>query len=111
MSVQLYVLNPEGEASPATLAEYDQWEQSIPAESKSAVGKQLKKDFVEGVVVITVFFCTPIGFFGKRPQLWMTMEIGPDHHEEHLYSSHRAALSGHSKAVRDLRGRGNALAV
>lgn len=103
MTAQLYTIDDEGEAKAVSLAEYEVWESSIPKESRTALGKRLRTDTVGSVIVATVFLATPIGYFGRRPQLWITIEIGPGHHEEHVYSSHRAAMSGHAKACRDLR--------
>lgn len=96
----IYILDPENNARPVSWQEYDAWEAEIPKENRTALGKRLAVDHFGSVVVVTTFMATPIGYFGRKPQLWITLTIGPGIWEESRYSSHRAALSGHASACK-----------
>src|SRR6056297_1946976 len=75
MANQLYILDDDHSARPVTWGEYDRWEESLPQEDRCALGKRIRTEISGGVVVTTVFLMTPIGYFGRRPQLWLTMSI------------------------------------
>lgn len=94
----VYILDAEGNTQHVSLQEYDKWEEKIPKHERSVLGKKLAVNIVGSVQVITYFICTPIGYYGRKPQLWYTVTSGPDMWVERRYSSHRAAMSGHVKA-------------
>jgi len=96
----LYILDAENNARPVSWHEYDAWESEIPKENRTAFGKRIAVNHFGTTTVLTVFVSTPIGYFGRKPQLWITLTIGPDVWEESRYSSHRAALSGHASACK-----------
>lgn len=99
---QLYILNEENNAVPVSWQEYDAWEESIPKEHRSALGRRIEQTHIGPVMVVTVFVATPIGYYGRKPQLWLTLSVGPEIWEERRYSSHRAALQGHAAACREI---------
>lgn len=102
MSQQLYILDDDHNAIPVSWGKYDEWEARIKREDKSVLGMRLRADTVGSTSVTTYFLSTPIGFFGRKPQLWITIASGSNSNER-VYSSHRAAISGHLSEVRDLR--------
>jgi hypothetical protein len=97
---QLYILDSENVARSVSWQEYDAWEETNPKESRTAFGKRLAVNHFGEITVLTVFVSTPIGYFGRKPQLWITLTIGPNIWEESRYSSHRAAMSGHASACK-----------
>lgn len=102
MSQQLYILNDEYNAVAVSWGSYDEWESRIKREERSVLGKRLRVDTVGNTNVTTYFVSTPIGFYGRKPQLWVTIASGGTSNER-VYSSHRAAINGHLSQVRDLR--------
>lgn len=102
MSQQLYILDDDHQAIPVSWGKYDEWEAHISREDKSVLGKKLRVDTVGSTSVVTYFLSTPIGFFGRKPQLWITIASGSVN-VERVYSSHRAAISGHLNQLRELR--------
>jgi hypothetical protein len=100
---QLYILDQDNIPRPVTWQEYDSWEETIPEDQRCALGRRVKQDMIGEINVITVFLATPIGYFGRKPQLWLTLSIGKNVWEERRYSSHRAAISGHLSACREFR--------
>jgi hypothetical protein len=92
MSQQLYILDDDNQAIPVTWGKYDEWEARIKREDRSVLGKKLRVDTVGNTSVVTYFVSTPIGFFGRKPQLWITIASGSVN-VERVYSSHRAAIS------------------
>ena len=103
MSQQLYILDNDNNAVPVTWGKYDEWEARLRSEERSALGKKIKTENVNGTAVVTYFMGTPIGFYGRKPQLWLTVAAGSDFYNERVYSSHRAAVSGHGHQVRELK--------
>lgn len=103
MSHTLYILDDDNHAHPVSWGDYEAWEDRIPQEERCALGKRLRVDTIGSVSVATVFLATPIGFYGRKPQLWLTLAVGDGYWEERRYSSHRAAISGHSAACRALK--------
>lgn len=102
MSQQLYILDDDNQAIPVSWGKYDEWEARIKREERSVLGKKLRVDTVGNTSVVTYFVSTPIGFFGRKPQLWITIASGATNNER-VYSSHRAAIQGHLTEVRELR--------
>lgn len=100
---QLYILDEDNNARPVSWQEYDQWEEQIPKDLRCALGKRIKQDTIDGANIITFFLATPVGYFGRKPQLWLTLVIGTGVWDERRYSSHRAAVSGHLAACREFR--------
>lgn len=98
---QLYILDDDNNARPVTWGEYDIWEERLAKHERCALGKMLRKDFAGGVAVYTVFLMTCIGYFGRKPQLWLTTTVGDGIFHERRYSSHRAAIQGHLAACRE----------
>ena len=103
MSQQLYILDNDNNAIPVTWGKYDEWEGRLSRAEKSVLGKKLRSDNVGNINVTTFFMSTPIGFYGRKPQLWVTFAAGTDFYNERVYSSHRAAVSGHGNQVRELK--------
>lgn len=103
MAQQLYILNENNEPQPVTWGKYDQWEEKLPKDARCALGKRIKTDVIGGVTVVTVFLMCPIGYYGRKPQLWYTLAAGDGIFDERRYSSHRAALQGHASACREYR--------
>ncbi len=95
MSQQLYMLDDDNQAIPVSWGKYEEWESRLSRSDKSVLGKKLRSDTVGNSNVTTFFMSTPIGFYGRKPQLWVTIASGPDLFIERVYSSHRAAISGH----------------
>ena len=102
MSQQLYILDDDNQAIPICSGKSDEWEARIKREERSVLGKKLRVDDVGNTSVVTYFVSTPIGFFGRKPQLWITIASGATNNER-VYSSHRAAIQGHLTEVRELR--------
>jgi len=102
MSQQLYILDDDHNAIPVSWGKYDEWEARIKREDKSVLGMRLRADTVGNTSVTTYFVSTPIGFFGRKPQLWLTIASGGNSNER-VYSSHRAAINGHLAELRELR--------
>lgn len=102
-SSQLYILDHDNSPVPVSWGEYERWEERIPPDQRCALGKRLKHETIDGVSVITVFLATPVGYYGRKPQLWITIEAGDGHWSERRYSSHRAAMSGHTAACRSVK--------
>ncbi|KAA1261605.1 hypothetical protein LF1_41560 [Rubripirellula obstinata] len=103
MANQLYILGSDDQPVPVTWAQYDDWEESLSKDARCALGKRLKTNVANGIAITTVFLMTPIGYFGRKPQLWLTMTVGDGVFEERRYSSHRAAMQGHSASCREFR--------
>jgi hypothetical protein len=103
MSQQLYMLDEDNQAIPVSWGKYEEWESCLNRSEKSVLGKKLRSDTVGNTNVTTFFMSTPIGFYGRKPQLWVTIASGPDLFIERVYSSHRAAISGHLAQIRDLK--------
>jgi len=103
MSQQLYMLDDDNQAIPVSWGKYEEWESRLSRKDKSVLGKKLRSDTVGNTNVTTFFMSTPIGFYGRKPQLWVTIASGPDLFIERVYSSHRAAISGHLAQIRDLK--------
>ena len=102
MSQQLYILNEDSNAVPVSWGAYDEWESRIKREQRSVLGKKLREDFVGNTSVVTYFISTPIGFYGRKPQLWVTIASGGVSNER-VYTSNRAAINGHLAQLRELR--------
>ena len=98
---QLYILDQDNNARPVSWQEYDQWEDQVPKEMRCALGRRIKQDCINNTSIITMFLATPVGFFNRKPQLWLTLVVGPGVWEERRYSSHRAAVSGHLAACKE----------
>lgn len=103
MSQQLYILDDDQQAIPVSWGQYEAWESRLKRQDKSVLGKKLRSDTVGNINVTTFFMATAIGFYGRKPQLWVTVIAGPDYFDESVYSSNRAAISGHLAKVRELR--------
>lgn len=103
MSQQLYILDDDNQALPVSWGKYDEWENRLKRDDKSVLGKRVKSTVVGGNSVITYFMSTPIGFYGRKPQLWVTIASGKNLFNERVYSSHRAAISGHLSQVREIK--------
>ena len=103
MTAQLYILDADNNARPVSWQEYDQWEEQIPEDQRCALGKRIKQDVISGTTIVTFFLATPVGYFGRKPQLWITLALGDGVWDERRYSSHRAAISGHLAACRESR--------
>jgi hypothetical protein len=102
MGQQLYILNDESNAIPVSWGAYEEWESRIKREQRSVLGKKLRCDTVGNTSVVTYFISTPIGFYGRKPQLWVTIASGAVNNER-VYTSHRAAINGHLAELRELR--------
>jgi len=96
---QLYIIDGDGITKPATWAEYDQWEQELLPTERCPIGKKLKVDVVGSTTVTTLFCQSPLGFYGHKPQLFMSLAVGEDVWVNSVYTSHRACLSGHRELV------------
>ena len=101
--MELYILDNDNHPVPVRWGEYEEWHDRLPAGDKCQLGKRLKQDSVGPFTVSTLFMGSPIGFFGRKPQLWLTLTLGPDRYAEQVYSSHRASLQGHARTVRELK--------
>ena len=102
MGPQLYILNDDNEAKPVNWGDYQAWEERIRPEDRCALGKLIRKDCVKETVVVTFFLASPSGFHGRSPQCWISIVASPNLHEQHVYSSHRACISGHNSILRKL---------
>ena len=96
----LYILQEDGNAHPVSASAYSEWEDMLNDNERCCLGKRLKADTVNGTNIITMFLGTPVGHFGRRPQLWVTLALGDGVFSERRYSSHRAALNGHAAECR-----------
>ncbi len=83
----LYVLDADNNARPVSWSEYDLWEETLPKDERSALGRRLRFDEVGGVSIVTLFVCTPTGFYGRKPQLWITLAVGGGVFEEMRHSN------------------------
>jgi len=91
----LYVLSDAGVPEPATLNQFNQWEDSIPEEQRTALGKRLRVDHIGGVSVISAFVATSVGWHNRKPQVFLTLATGEGVWSERRYTSLRACLNGH----------------
>ena len=96
---QLYILNESNEAVPSTLSEVDAWESAMNPEERSSLGKLIANTAIGNCTVTTLFLASPCGFFGRKPQCWLTITAGHGIYRDSRYSSHRACLAGHIEAV------------
>ena len=101
--LQLYTLDNDGNAVPASWAEYGEWHSRLPDEDRMGIGKLLRKETIGANTIITIFLGAPIGYFHRSPQLWVSLTLGPGKLIEQVYSSTRAALQGHGRTARQLR--------
>ena len=99
MKADLYILDDDDTPVPATTSEYNRWEESIPPDERTALGKRIRSETVGTVSIVTVFVANGCGFHGRKPLVFLTMVHGPGTWINRCYSSHRACLSGHRDAV------------
>jgi hypothetical protein len=92
---QLYTLDEIGQVKPVSWAEYDQWEQSLDPSERCPLGTKLKADILGSATVTSLFSLVPMGYFGHKPQLFLTLTVGEGIWLTSVYTSHRACLSGH----------------
>lgn len=102
-SQQLYTIDSEGITKAVSWAEYDQWEQELLPTERCPLGKKLKVDVVGNTTITTLFCLTPLGFYGHKPQLFMSLAVGEDVWVTSVYTSHRACLSGHRELVNKIK--------
>lgn len=101
--MQFFVVDEGGNAHGTDFAEYDRWHSDLPDDQRIAVGKVMAKTTIGDVTIFTLFFGVAIGLYGRRPQLWLTFTAGREVLRVQLYSSSRAAMSGHSRSCREMR--------
>ena len=101
--MELYILNADNVGVPVSWGDYELWHDNLPADQKCNLGKRLKQDTVGDITIATMFLGTPMGFFGRKPQLWVSISLGPNEYAEQVYSSHRACLQGHSRTIRQIK--------
>lgn len=95
----LYVLTDAGNPEPATLDRFCAWEDAIPENERTALGKRLRINHVAGVTIVTAFVATGLGWHNRKPQVFMTLATGEGVWQERRYTSLRAALNGHRDEV------------
>lgn len=91
----LYILTADNIPVPATLSQYDAWEEAIPREDRCALGKRLAQDTSDGLTVVTMFLACAVGYYGRKPQVFVSLAVGVGVWETSCYTSYRAAMAGH----------------
>jgi len=76
MNNQLYILDPANNAQAVSWQAYDEWEQAIPENERTALGRYVAQESIGTTKVVTIFMATPIGHHNRKPQLWLTLAIG-----------------------------------
>lgn len=105
--MQLFKLGDDLTAEPVSWGEFAAWEDSIPSRDRCDLGKILRRDFVNGIAVITVFTPVAQGLHHRRGLNWVTLAQGEDFIGSSLYSSHRAAMTGHARWVKKSKDQGH----
>ncbi len=96
----LYILTSDGYLAPATLDMFNAWEDEIPEQDRTALGKRLRIDHAGDVTIVSFFIAAPVGWHNRKPQVFLTMSIGKGVWNERRYTSLRACINGHREEVK-----------